>query len=101
MIGDSNDETYFLHKLLLTGTQVSRLPKASANGLSANTKSSKAQPSKMVQLGEYLPFGLTTLLNSKKLLISIRKLIENSIPRSVKVSLKDSLKDSLKYSFDK
>ena len=31
VIGDSNDETNFLHKLLLTDAQVSRLRKAFAN----------------------------------------------------------------------
>ena len=36
VIGDSNDETNFLHKLLLTDTQVPRLRKAFANGLSPN-----------------------------------------------------------------
>ena len=36
VIGDSNDETNFLHKLLLTDTQVPRLRKALANGLSPN-----------------------------------------------------------------
>ena len=33
IIGDSNDENNFPHKLLLTNTQVSKLPKAFPNGL--------------------------------------------------------------------
>ena len=37
MVGDSNDETNFPHKLL-TDTQVSRLRKAFANGSSVNIK---------------------------------------------------------------
>ena len=41
VIGNSNDETYFPHKLLLANTQVSRLRKASADGSSANTELSK------------------------------------------------------------
>ena len=41
LIGDSNDNTNFPHKLLLTNTQVSRTRKASANGSSANVKFSK------------------------------------------------------------
>ena len=49
VIGDSNDETNFPHKLLLTGIIVSRLPKAFANGSSANIKLSKTQMSKTVQ----------------------------------------------------
>ena len=32
VVGDSNDENNFLHKLLLTNTQVSKLRKAFANG---------------------------------------------------------------------
>ena len=38
IIGDSNHENYFPHKLLLTNTQVSRLCKAFSNGSSANIK---------------------------------------------------------------
>ena len=36
VFGDSNDENNFLHELLLTKTQVSRLRKAFENGSSAN-----------------------------------------------------------------
>ena len=43
VVGDSNDENNFPHKLLLTNTQVSRLRKALANNSSANTKLSKIQ----------------------------------------------------------
>ena len=43
MAGDSNDETNFPQKLLLTDTQVLRLHKAFANNLSTNKKLSKAQ----------------------------------------------------------
>ena len=39
-VGDSNNENDFLHKLLLTNTQVSRNSKAFANNFSANVKSS-------------------------------------------------------------
>ena len=51
MIGDCNDETNFLQKLLLTNTQVSKTRKAVTNG------------SLMLQLGKYLidffyPFGM-------------------------------------------
>ena len=56
MIGDSNDETNFLHKLLLTNIQISRFRKAFANGSSPNIKFSKSQLSKMVQLTGFLPF---------------------------------------------
>ena len=42
VIGDSNDENNFPHKLL-TNTQVSKLQKAFANNSSANIKLSKTQ----------------------------------------------------------
>ena len=54
MIGDSNDEANFPHKLLLTDAQVSRLRKAFANNSSANTKLSKTQISKMIQSGGFV-----------------------------------------------
>ena len=43
IIGDSNDENNFPHKLLLTNAQVLRLRKAFANNSSANIKLSKTQ----------------------------------------------------------
>ena len=43
VIGNSNDETNFPGKLLLTNRQVSRLRKAFANGSSASTKLLKTQ----------------------------------------------------------
>ena len=61
-IGDSNDETNFPHKLLLTNTQVSRIHKFFANGSSADIKISKTQLSKMVQLGG--PFSFESILDS-------------------------------------
>ena len=39
--GDSKDENIFLHKLLITNTQVSKLLKAFPNNSSANMKLSK------------------------------------------------------------
>ena len=41
VVGDSNDDNNFPHKLLLTNTQVLRLRKAFANGSLANVKLSK------------------------------------------------------------
>ena len=52
MIGDSNDNAYFLHKLL-TNTQVSRLCKVFPKNSSANIKLLKTQLPKMVQLGQF------------------------------------------------
>ena len=58
MIGSSNDETDFPHKLLLANTQVLKIRKAFANGSSANTKFSKTPLSKIVQLGGSLAEAL-------------------------------------------
>ena len=49
MIGDSNDEIIFSHKLLLTNTQVSMIRETFANGSSANITFSKNQLYKTVQ----------------------------------------------------
>ena len=43
VVGDSNDENNFPHKLLLTNTQVWKLHKAFENNSSANIKLSKTQ----------------------------------------------------------
>ena len=56
LIGISNDETNFPHKLLLTNTQVSKTRKVFACGSSANIKFSKTQLSKMIQSGGFI-FG--------------------------------------------
>ena len=52
--GNSNDETNFLHKLLLTNTQISRLRKSFANISSANWKLSKTQLHKIEKSGGFL-----------------------------------------------
>ena len=53
VVGDSNDENNFLHKLLLTNTQVSNLSKAFANNSTANIKLSKTKLHKTRQLGDF------------------------------------------------
>ena len=60
MIGDN--ETNFLHKLLLTNRQVANLRKAFANCLSADIKLSKTKLSKMIQSGGFLGRLLGPLL---------------------------------------
>ena len=52
MVGDN--ETNFLHKLLLTNRQVANLCKAFANYLSIDIKLSKTQLFKMIQAGGFL-----------------------------------------------
>ena len=43
VVSDSNDENNFLHRLLLTNAQVSKLREVFANGSPANIKISKTQ----------------------------------------------------------
>ena len=62
MIGSSDDEANFPHKLLLTNRQVANIRKAFAIHISTNIKLSKAQLTKM-QKGGFLRF-LAPLLNS-------------------------------------
>ena len=54
MVDDSNGETNFPHRLLLTNTRVSRLRKTFANNSTANIKLSKTQLHKMGQSVEFL-----------------------------------------------
>ena len=54
MIGNSDDETNFPHKLLLTNRHVTDLRKSFANDSSTDIKLSKTQLSKMIQSGGFL-----------------------------------------------
>ena len=53
MIGDSNNETNFPHKLLLADRQVLSICKSFADNSSADIKCSKPQLSKMIQSGGF------------------------------------------------
>ena len=66
LIGHSNDEITFPHKILLNGTQVSEICKVFANGLSDDLKFSKTQLSKMIQSGGSLTdtFSVTSSLDN-------------------------------------
>ena len=66
IVGNSNDETNFQHKLLLTDKQVSKIRKAFGNGSSSNIKFSKIQLSKMIHFGGFLAHILTTIPNLAK-----------------------------------
>ena len=73
VIGDSNYETKFPHKLLLTDKQVFLLRIAFANGLSANIKLSKTQLSKMLQLWRFIaPISRFLVKNCEKLVRNIQ-----------------------------
>ena len=54
MVGNSNDNTNFPHKLLLADRQVANIRKAFANNLSTDVKFSKTQLLKMSQSGGFL-----------------------------------------------
>ena len=64
MIGNSDDETNFPHKLLLTNRQVANLRKAFANHTSTDIKLPKTQLSKMIKLGRFLGRLLGPLLKT-------------------------------------
>ena len=64
MIGNSDDENNFPHKLLITNRQVPHLRKAFAINSSADIKLSKTQLSKMIQSGGFLGRLLGPLLKT-------------------------------------
>ena len=64
MIDNSDDETNFPHKLLLTHRQVANLRNAFANYLSINIKLSKTQLSRIIKLGGFLGRLLGPLLKT-------------------------------------
>ena len=72
MIGNSNNETDFPYKLLLTNRQILRLRRAFANHTSIDIKLSKAQLTKM-QKGGFLKFLMPLLKSRLPLLKSVVK----------------------------
>ena len=64
MIGNSDDETNFPHKLLLTNRQVANLRKDFANHTSTDIKLSKTQLSRMIKLEVFLGRLLDPLLRT-------------------------------------
>ena len=62
LISNSDDETNFPHKLLLTNKQIADLLKSFANNSPADIKLSKTQLSKMTQSGGFLGRFLGPLL---------------------------------------
>ena len=69
MIRNSDDETNFPHKLLLSNIQVANLRKGFASNLLVNVKPSKTQLSNMMQLGKFLGRLLGPLLKTELPLI--------------------------------
>ena len=72
MIGNSEDEANFPHKLLLTNRQVANIRKAFANHTSTNIKLSKVQLTKM-QKGGFLRFLAPVLKSGLHLSKSVIK----------------------------
>ena len=84
MIGNSNHETNFPHKLLLTNRQVSNLSKAFANKSSTDIKLSKTQLSNMIQLGGFLGRLLRPLLKTG---LPLMKNVIKELAKSVLIPL--------------
>ena len=72
MVGNSNNESNFAHKLLLTNRQILSLRKAFANHTSVDIKLSKAQLTEM-QKGRFLKFLMPLLKSGLPLLKSVVK----------------------------
>ena len=80
MIGNSNDETKFPHKLLLADRQVANLCKAFANKSSTDIMLSRTELSKMIQSGGLLGRLLDLLLKTG---LSLMKNVIQDLSKSV------------------
>ena len=80
MIGNSNDETKFPHKLLLADRQVANLCKAFANKSSTDIMPSRTELSKMIQSGGLLGRLLDLLLKTG---LSLMKNVIQALSKSV------------------
>ena len=89
MIGNSNNETNFPHKLLLTDTHVSKIRKISSNRSSANIKLSQTQLSKMMQSGGLILISHHDLMNTIEI---VYKTANKEKDLSSKVSLDQLIK---------
>ena len=85
MVGNSNDNTNFLHELLLTNKQVANIRKAFANHLSTDIKLSKTQLSKMIQSGGFLGSLLGPLLKTG---LPLMKSVIKPLAKSVLIPLR-------------
>ena len=84
LIGNSNNKSNFPHKLLLTNTQVSKLPKTFENKASANIKLWKTNLPKIVKFGGFSDRLLASLLKTGLTLI---KIVPKPLARSVLIPL--------------
>ena len=80
IIGNSDDETVFPHKLLLTNRQVTNLRKVFTNNSSTDITLSKTQLSKMIQSGVFLFRLVGPLLKTGlPLMKNVNKLLAESV----------------------
>ena len=86
LIGNSNNETNFLRKFLLTYTQVSEIRKAFGNGSSANIKFLKTQLSKMIQSGGII--GGLIAATPKVMFLTGKEVLKKGISLVPKLALK-------------
>ena len=84
MIINSDNETNFSHKLLLTNWKVANLPKKFANNSLNDIKLSKTQLSKMIQSGGFLGRLLGPLLKTG---LPLMKNVIKPLAKSVLISL--------------
>ena len=95
VVGASNDEKNFLHKILLTNTQVLKLCKASANDSSANLTLSKTHLHEIGQSGTFVGRLLRPLLKTGLPLIgSVLKPLGKSILRPIGLTVPASETDA-------
>ena len=92
MIGNSDDETNFPHKLLATNRQVANLRRAFAKHTSTDIKLSESQLSKMIQSGGFLGRLLGSLLRTG---LPLTKNVIKPLPKSVLVPLGLTMTDQL------
>ena len=85
MIGNSDDETNFTHKLLLTNRQVANLCRAFANHLSNDIKFSKTQLSNMIKSRQFFGRLLGPLLKTG---LSLMKSVIQPLAKSVLIPLR-------------
>ena len=84
MIGNSDDETNFPHKLLLANRLVTNLRKAFASYKSTDVKFSKTKLSNMIQLGGFLGRLLGALLRTG---LPLMKSVIQPLAKSVLIPL--------------
>ena len=84
MIGNSDDETNFPHKLLLSNRQVANLRKVFENNSSPDIKLSKTQLSKMIESGGFLGRLLGPLLKAR---LPLMKNVIKPLAKSILIPL--------------